>query len=404
MADHREFNYEDAPMATDRTAGWNFLLDKGGVAQTADGNWYLTSTEAVRFAHRNPKIFSSARAFESLGSPIPLIPLAVDRPDHKKYRKILDPMLAPRVIDDMEDALRQQARDLISEFAGNGRCNVVDDLARLYPTQVFLTLAGMPLEDRDKFITWEEKIIDNSLVAAGGEPKPEVYGAAAELVTYLQQFIEQKRCAQGDDLLSKILKLDGDDAWANEEILGLCFLFVLAGLDTVSAAIGFVFLHLARRPDLRQQLTDAPSQIPVFIEEVLRLELPAPTTPRVTTEQVELCGQTIPEGAMVYLCLATVNRDPLLFENPNEIDMQRSKQGHLTFGGGIHRCLGSHLARRELLLVVEEFLRQIPEFELDAGADPEIQWPSGTLHLKSLPIVFPKSEQGAHPEKSDCSR
>jgi cytochrome P450 len=390
MSDTQAFRYEDAPMAEDRTAGWNFLLDKGGVSQTADGNWYLTSTEAVRFAHRNPGIFSSAKAFESLGSPIPLIPLAVDRPEHKKYRKILDPMLAPRVVDTMEDDLRLQVRDLISQFAEKGECDIVYDLARLYPTQVFLTLVGMPLEDRDKFIEWEEQIVDNSLIAAGEEPRPEVYEAAAEIFAYLSVFIEKKRAEPGDDLISKILHLEGDDAWTDEEILGMCFLFILAGLDTVSAAIGFLFLHLARRPDLRHQLVDDSSLIPAFIEEILRLELPAPTTPRVTTEEVQLCGRTIPEGATVFICLATANRDPELFENPNDVSMQHTDRSHFSFGGGIHRCLGSHLARRELLLVVEEFLKQIPEFELRAGEKPEVQWPSGTLHLKSLPIVYPQ--------------
>lgn len=389
MSAPEAFLYEEAPMAKDRTAGWKFLLDKGGVSQSSDGNWYLTSTEAVRFAHKNHQLFSSARAFECLGSPLPLVPLAADRPDHKKYRKILDPMLAPRVINNMEDDLRRQARDLISVLAEKGSCDAVADLARLYPTQVFLTLVGLPLEDRDQFIEWEEKIVDNALLAAGAEPNPEVYEAAGEVLIYLHGFLEQKRAKPGDDLLSKVLKLEGDEAWSDEEVLGMCFLFILAGLDTVSAAIGFLFLDLARRPDLRKQLGTDPSLIPAFIEEVLRLELPAPTTPRVTTQEVELCGRTIPEGAMVHLCLATANRDPELFEQPDEFNLQRGDQPHLTFGGGIHRCLGSHLARRELLLVVEEFLKQIPEFELAPGAEPEIQWPSGTLHLKTLPLVYP---------------
>lgn len=384
------FKYTDAPMAKDRTAGWTFILEQGGVTLSADGIWYLTSTEAVRFAHRNPQIFSSALAFESLASPVPLVPLATDRPAHKKYRRILDPMLAPRVIDNMEADLRQQVRELINAFADKGACDGVDDLARLYPTQVFLTLVGMPLKDRDQFILWSETLVENSLVAAGEAPRPEVTQAAGEMFTYIQTFLEDKRAHPGDDLLSRVISLEGEDAWSHEEILGMCFLFILAGLDTVTAAIGFTLLHLARRPDLRRALVADTQLIAPFIEEVLRLEVPAPMTPRVTTEDVELGGKSIPKGSLVNLCLATVNRDPELFQSPDDIDLTQTDQAHFTFGGGIHRCLGSHLARRELLLVVEEFLKMIPEFELAKGADPEIHWPSGTLHLKSLPLTFPQ--------------
>src|ERR1700728_4127811 len=127
----------DAPMAKNRTAGWRFVRGGGDVYRSVEGTWLLTSPEAVRFAHQHPEIFSSARAFDGLGSPVPLIPLAVDPPDHRKFRRILDPMLAPRVINTMEGSLRVQARELIEAFADQGHCDVVDDLARLYPTQVF---------------------------------------------------------------------------------------------------------------------------------------------------------------------------------------------------------------------------------------------------------------------------
>src|SRR5437870_4027626 len=137
------FRLEDAPMADDRTAGWHFVKDRGDVFQSVEGAWFLTSPEAVQFAHRHPEIFSSARAFDILASPVPLIPIAVDPPDHKKYRRVLDPMLAPRVINAMDDELRAQVRDLILAFADKGECDVVTDLGRLYPAQVFLTLFGM---------------------------------------------------------------------------------------------------------------------------------------------------------------------------------------------------------------------------------------------------------------------
>jgi cytochrome P450 len=168
-------------------------------------------------------------------------------------------------------------------------------------------------------------------------------------------------------------------------------LFTLAGLDTVTGTIGFVLLHLARNPDLRRSIIEDPSLIAPTIEEIIRLESVAPSTPRFTTQDVELCGKTIPGGAMCFLMLGTANRDEARFANPNEIDLAHADSGHLGFGGGIHRCLGSHLARRELRLVVEEFHRVIPEYAVAEGAVPEIVWPSGTLHLRSLPLVFPSA-------------
>ena len=382
------FTFQDAPMAKDRAVGWRYVRDAGDVIKGGDNTWLLTSPEAVQFAHRHPEIFSSARAFDGLGSPVPIIPIAVDPPDHRRYRRVLDPMLAPRVVNTMQDELRVQARTLIEAFADRGSCGAVDDLARLYPTQVFLTLFGLPLEDRDQFIHWAETIIENSSRDATADLAPEVVECATALFGYLDSYIDKKRSRPGDDMLSQVLSLSGDDEWSKEEALGLCFLFVLAGLDTVTAMIGFTLLHLAREETLRRQMVGDPSLVGPVIEEILRLEQPAPTTPRVTTQDVEVCGTLIPAGSQVTLCLGTVNRDAGRFPHPDRIDPAQADTGHLAFGGGIHRCLGSHLARRELRLVVEEFHKLIPDYRVAPGAEPEIVFPSGTFHLKSLPLVF----------------
>ncbi|MGD9704348.1 MAG: cytochrome P450 [Acidimicrobiia bacterium] len=382
------FRLHDAPMVYDRTDGWQYVREQGDVFE-AEGTWYLTSPEAVQYAHRHPEIFSSARAFDSLASPVPLVPIAMDQPDHQRFRKLLDPMLAPRVVNRMEDGLRAQVRELIGAFAGDGHCDVVAQLGRLYPTQVFLTLFGLPLEDRDKFIHWAETVIENSTGATTAEPSEKTIEAAMALFSYLQRYVDEKRQHPGDDMLSQVLAAEGDDAMSGDEVLGMCFLFVLAGLDTVTASIGFMLLHLAQNPDVRRRIIEDPSVIPAVIEEVLRLEPPAPITPRVTTADVEVCGVTIPAGSRVNLCLGSVNRDPERFATANTIDLSQGDRGHLAFGGGIHRCLGSHLARRELRLLVEEWHKIIPEYELAPGTRPTLVWPSGTFHLSALPLVFP---------------
>ncbi len=189
------------------------------------------------------------------------------------------------------------------------------------------------------------------------------------------------------------MALEGDDAWSNDQVLGLCFLLTLAGLDTVTAMIGFIIYHLARDPELRRRVVADPDLLQPVIEEVLRLEQPAPVQPRVTTRDIDVCGVSIPAGARVMVCIGAANRDPSLFPHADEIDPSQADSGHVAFGGGIHRCLGSHLARREMRIVMEEFHRLIPDYSLAEGAEPEIVFPSGTFHLRSLPLVFPAAAQ-----------
>jgi len=381
------FRVEEAPVAYDRTAGWAYFRAAGDVFQSGDA-WYLTSAEAVQLAQKNPEIFSSAEAFDRLGSPLPLIPIAVDPPAHVRYRRVLDPMLAPRVIQTMEPELRRQAGALVDDLVDRWSCDLVGDFARLYPTQVFLTLFGMPLADRDQFIAWSEFIVEHAGIDAA-RANEEVVQTAGQLFGYLQDMVQTKRRAPGDDLLSRILALDGDDRWTEEEVLGLSFLFTLAGLDTVTAAIGFTLLHLAGDSDLRHRVTADPALVPPLVEEIIRLEPPAPIQPRITTRQTEVLGHLIPAGSLVNVVVGSANRDPARFPSPDRIDLATADRGHLGFGGGIHRCLGAHLARQELRIVVDELHRRIPDYAVAPGETPHVTWPSGTVHLVDLPVVYP---------------
>jgi cytochrome P450 len=386
------FRLADVPMAQDRTTGFRYVRAAGDVVRAADdGTWLLTSEEAVRFAQHHPEIFSSAGAIadQSAGM-LPMPPVAVDRPDHTKYRKVLDPLFSPRVVNTMEDDLRDQVRDLIAGFADTGQCDVVADLARLYPAQVFLTFFGMPLADRDQLLNWVETIIDNGNGVGTAQGSPEVVEAATALLTYISGYIEKKRQTPGDDVLSRVLALQGDEAWAVEELLGFTFIFTLAGLDTVAAAIGFAMRNLALNPDLRRSLIADPALVGPFIEETLRFEPPAHLVTRITTQDVEVCGVQIPAGQTVSLYLGTANRDGNRYQDPDTFDLAHADIGHLTFGGGIHRCLGSHLARRELRLVIEEFHQAIPDYQVAVGCEPEVKWPAATMRLASLPLTFPR--------------
>jgi cytochrome P450 len=375
----------------ERTAVWEAMASAGPVFQVPGGPWMLTSPEAVQYVHRNPDLFSSEGLLELHDLPIKYVPSAVDPPDHHRYRHILDPMLAPRVVNAMEDELRAQVRELISSFASRGSCDAVQELAVPYPTSVFLSVFGLPVSDREKLTEWVKTLIEKS-PQLNPAFVDESRTAAYALYDYLTPFVEAKRANPGDDMLSHILAGKGADEMTTEEVIGICILFSLAGLDTVTGAVGFMLYYLARDPELRRQIVEDPGKINPMIEEVLRLEPPAPMFPRTTTQDVEVCGVPIPKGSRVMMILACVNRDADTYDHPNDIDLNQADRGHVTFGGGIHRCLGSHLARREMRLVAEEFLAQIPDYEIAPGFEPEIMWPSGTLHLRSLPLVFPVPE------------
>ena len=262
------------------------------------------------------------------------------------------------------------------------------DVAALYPTSVFLALFGLPLSDRDQLIEWVSTMVEQThRKDAAAQERSEA--ATRAIYEYTVRQIELKREHLGDDVLSRILRLDGDDAWPLADVVGFSIGLTMAGLDTVTSTIGSVLLYLADDPDLRHRVIAEPDVARAFVEEVVRLEPPAPMLPRLTTQDVDVCGVRIHEGSTVMLNFATANRDPARFPTPDGIDLEHADRGHLSFGGGVHRCLGSHLARRELRLVLEEFHAVIPDYEVEPDFIPEVEWPSGTVRLRSLPLVFP---------------
>jgi cytochrome P450 len=372
--------YSTLPMVADRGDGWKVLRDAGPVV-FMNGYYYITRREDVLAALRNPKVFSSRLALQPPGSPIPVLPLAFDPPEHTRYRRILQPFFSPHGLSKSRPVLVHHAADMIDAIAGRGECEVTKDLASPYPFQVFLDLYGLPLEDRDRLIAWKDAVIADKPYVTEADVAP-----ARDLYQYLVDAIQQRRENPGSDMLSAVMTGEGD--FTDLELLGMSHLLILAGLDTVTAATGFSLLELARRPQLRAQLRGNPKQIRVFIEEIVRLEPSAPVAPRVLTETVVVGGMTLPAGSSVHLCMAAVNRDGSDAISTDELVMDGKVHRHWGFGGGPHRCLGSHLARMELTVIVDEWLKRIPEFELAPGYQPEIKFPSKTFALRELPLRF----------------
>jgi cytochrome P450 len=343
-----------------------------------NGHYYITRREDVLAALRNTKVFSST-VLQPPGHPLPVLPLAFDPPQHTRYRQLLQPYFSPHALSKSRPVLVRHASDMIAALAGRGGCEVMADFAHLYPFQVFLDLYGLPLEDRDRLIDWKDAVVsDKPFITRTDIEKSE------QLLAYLADAIAQRRQNPGSDMLSQVMTGKGD--FTDLELLGMSHLLILAGLDTVTAAIGFSLYELARRPRLRKELRDDPKQIRVFIEEIVRLEPSAPVAPRITTDFVEVGGMTLPPGTSVRLCMAAVNRDDSDPMSTNELNMDGKVHRHWGFGGGPHRCLGSHLARIELTVVVAEWLTQIPDFELPEDYSPVINYPSKSFALKELPL------------------
>jgi cytochrome P450 len=284
-----------------------------------------------------------------------------------------------------EADLRAQVGVLIDSIAARESCDVMRDLAIPFPSQVFLTLFGLPLQDRDRLLAWNDALLE--LTNPGhADPDPRSFELGLELFNYLSTNITERREGSSDraDLLTQLVH---DGTLTDEEVLGMCFIIVVAGLDTVTSAIGFSLARLASDSKMRQRICADPSVIPAFIEEILRVDAPIPFVARLTNEDVEVAGTTVPKDTIVLLSVGSAGRDPRRFSDAEQIRLNE-REAHFAFGRGPHRCLGSHLARMELRLVLEEWHARIPEYSLASSVEPEIIWPRGILAYSELPLAL----------------
>lgn len=381
-----------APVPTDRAKAWEYFRSGGDVSRLSNGDWCVTGVETVRYVMTHPELFSNSVLNELEHCPVDLIPEGIDPPHHRRFRSRLNPPFAPKALDALMDQLRSQARELIGRFAQRGSCEIMEELGRPYPAAIFLSMLGLPASDADRLIGMVRGINGGEPLTTGLSQKEYARECSEALTVYLRKAIAERRERPVDDLLSSIIAPMDGDQWTDDELLGFGYQFTLAGLDTVASTTGFVFHYLAQHPEVRRDVIRDPSLVPPLIEELLRVENVVPFNHRRTVGDVELGGQTIPAGSTVWVSLATANMDPELFPNPEQIDPGR-EAGHFAFGTGIHRCIGSHLARRELQVLVEEFHKQIPDYELAPTPEAEIGWPAFILAWGAVPLVFNPSAQ-----------
>jgi cytochrome P450 len=362
------------------------LLEAGGAVCPVEGVAVLASREAVETALKDPGTFTS-EGFLDLGNTRPLIPLSVDPPKHVKYRKILDPLFAPKRMDAVEADIAARFNHFVDAFADRGSCHFTDELATPFPSAIFLGLMGLPWDELDTLLRLKDGIL-RPAPGSSAEEQAEVRRATGqEIYGYFDAVLDERAEEPRDDILSGFLRAEIDgERLTREEILDICFLFLIAGLDTVTDSLTCMFAFLARHPEHRRQLAADPSIVPAAVEELLRWETPVPSVPRMATRDVEVSGCPVQAGSFVSVMVGAANVDPAEFPDGHEVRFDREVNRHLAFGGGVHRCLGSHLARRELRVALQEWHRRIPEYGLKPGI--ELHYPMGLRSVENLELVW----------------
>jgi len=345
--------------------------------------------ETVLWALRHPEVFSSGADALAIGQEQPLIPLQVDPPLHTAYRRLMNPPFTPKRVAELEADVRELVRGLLDGLCDSGRCDFHEDFATPLPSTIFLRLMGWPQSDLPTLLQWRDNIIRPDVDPADLDAAAAVREATSkEINAYFEAAIDRARRDGGDGLLAELVEAQMDGRPLSEqELLGICHLMMLGGLDTVTATLDCMIAYLARHPDQRRRLVEDPSLIPAAIEELLRHQTPVMVVPRIIAQPITLRGVDLEPGDLVMLVLGAANGDEAEFAEPHEVDFTRDTNRHLAFGGGHHLCLGAHLARLELRVALEEFHRKIPNYRIPDGA--EIHFSGGIRQATQLPLVWP---------------
>ena len=368
------------------------LREKCPVARSSWGDAPVFSRyEDIARALRDPDLFSSEmEKLMALGTERPMIPQQIDPPAQTKFRKILDPRFSKKRMAEIAPDVRRHANELIDSFIERGECEFDHEFAIPLPATAFLSLMGLPQSELPRFLRIKDMIIrpqtlldDPSLENAQAMRND----AGRQIYEFFGGVIDERQKSRGSDMVSYLLETEIDGhRLTREEILDVSFLLILAGLDTVTATLGCNLAYLAANPEQRRRLVEKPEVIPGAVEELLRWETPVTAVPRIVKQEVEIHGQKLKKGEMVTLLIGASNVDAKEFQGPELVDFERERNKHLAFGGGPHRCLGSHLARMELEVAMQVWHQRIPDYRIKPGETP--RYSAGIREVQYLPLVW----------------
>ncbi len=351
----------------------------------------VTTRAAMNDVFRHPEMYSSQMPAGHLGNVRPLIPIEVDPPDQRKFRKILDPLFTPKRLSTLADPIERLVNDLIDGFIGESEIDFANRFSVPFPSQVFLTMFGLPMTDLPRFLAMKDGIIRPYHVVgtAINDPKSKEHQArtATSIYDYFNEVLDERERQRRDDLLSLFLDAEVDgERLTREQILDICFLLLIAGLDTVSASLDCFFRYLAEHPKARAALVEDPTISPLVVEELLRWDSPVMLVSRIATQDTQLGGCPIRAGDTVHPFIGSANTDEAEFPDPETIQWGRKANRHIAFGAGVHRCLGSNLARLELRIALRIWHSRIPDYRLKPGT--ELDYTVGVRSVDSFPMLL----------------
>ncbi len=324
------------------------------------GAWMIVGFDAMRQAFVDHERFSSVDSAGTrglLGVQWQQVPIEFDPPDHKIYRKFLNPLFAPKAVSERAGMVEIVCSNLVERLAKKDSCEFITEFAQLMPSYVFLHIMGMPEEQVEEFLDWERETLWTEDVAVR-------LAGAAKIRDYLVGLIEQRQRRPMPDLISAIAcaEIDGRAIKADEAI-GFCYSLFLGGLDTVMSVMGFAMCHLAANKPLQQMLRAHPELISKTVDEFLRA-YGVVVMRRTVRNDCEFRGQVMKAGDQVMLPTPIAGRDPRQFKSPHRIDPHRTDKSGLTFGSGVHTCVGMHLARRELRVAFSAWLGRFKDISI----------------------------------------
>lgn len=352
-----------------------------------NGSVMVASRELTTATLGKPEVFSSADLVEQ-GNTRPLIPLGVDPPDHGRYRKFLDPLFSPRRMEAQEADIAERANHFIDAFVDRGSCDFTSEFAELFPSAVFLGLMGLPWEELGRLVGLRDGLLHPGTPESAPHERTAIQRDTAQQVyAYFDRILDDREANPRDDVLSALVGHGEGESLSRDEALGTCFVLLTAGLDTVTDSLTCFWAYLAQHPDRRREIVADPDVIPHAVEELLRWETPVPMVVRWAREESSLGGEVVSAGHHVLVNLSAANLDPAEFTDPLTVRFDRAGNRHLAFGGGAHRCLGSHLARRELRIALREWHRRIPEYGLAPGY--EVRYRPPLRFVPDLQLTWP---------------
>ena len=396
MSDHapvtdwvHDFDHTDPRWTENPYPIWDELRATSPLIHTERylGCYMPTTYEAVKQISYDTEHFSSRRVVVRDVRPevLPSPPITSDPPEHKPAKQLLLPPFTPDAVKKLEPRVRAICNELIDEFIEDRGCDIAGSYSKHIPVRTIANMLGIPEADSDRFIKWIHQILE-----LGIKDQVILMQAVQEMTLYFVDQIEHRRQHPTDDLISTLMNARDKNGQplSDAHVQGSLRLLLIAGIDTTWSAIGASLWHLAKTPEDRERLVAEPELLPTAVEEFLRAYSPV-TMAREVMKETAISGCPVKPGNMVLLSFPAANRDPAVFPDADKVVIDRKQNPHAAFGLGIHRCVGSNLARMEMTVAIEEWLKRIPHFRLDPAG--KVIWSEGTVRgPRLLPVLFGK--------------